>query len=229
MRLDKYIANQTHYSRKDVRHLIRQGRILVNGKTCSNNALHIDPSDLVTLDGSVLHQPGHYYLMLNKPTGYICSTHNELYPGVLELIDKPYSSKLHIAGRLDVDTTGLVLLTNDGQWSHRVTSPRYHHDKRYRVTLEHPLEHDAIEHFSQGIQLKGEARKTRPAKLEVLSDHQALLSISEGKYHQVKRMFAAIGNRVISLHREAIGPIVLDDTLNPGEYRELSDSEHQSF
>lgn len=131
-------------------------------------------------------------------------------------------------GRLDIDTTGLVLLTDDGQWSHRITSPRHHCEKTYHVTLESPVSSEITEKFAQGIELRGDKEQTRPAVMEIITPTEVLLTISEGRYHQVKRMFAAMGNHVVALHRRQIGEIVLDESLEPGEYRELSREEIDS-
>ncbi len=165
------------------------------------------------------------YFMLNKPQGYVCSTEDPDHPTVLYFLDEPVAYKLHAAGRLDIDTTGLVLMTDDGQWSHRVTSPRHHCEKTYLVTLEHPLSDDTAQQFADGVQLYNEKSLTKPAQLDVIEPQRVRLTISEGRYHQVKRMFAAVGNRVIELHRERIGDITLDDDLAPGEYRPLTTEE----
>jgi 16S rRNA pseudouridine516 synthase len=135
---------------------------------------------------------------------------------------------LHTAGRLDIDTTGLVLITDDGAWSHRITSPKKKCGKRYRVGLADAVQEGAAAHFKQGVQLKDEAKLTRPAELKVLSPNEVLLTIHEGKYHQVKRMFAALNNRVISLHREKVGSIELDQALAEGEWRYLTEVEIDS-
>ncbi|WP_049097636.1 16S rRNA pseudouridine(516) synthase RsuA, partial [Klebsiella michiganensis] len=131
----------------------------------------------------------------------------------------------HAAGRLDIDTTGLVLMTDDGQWSHRITSPRHHCEKTYLVTLENPLDESTAEQFAKGVQLHNEKDLTKPAVLEVVTPTEVRLTISEGRYHQVKRMFAAVGNHVVGLHRERIGDIALDASLAPGEYRPLTAEE----
>jgi 16S rRNA pseudouridine516 synthase len=136
--------------------------------------------------------------------------------------------ELHFAGRLDVDTTGLVLLTDDGKWSHRITSPKHKCDKTYYVWLADPVGEDYAERFKQGIELRNEREATLPAKLDVITEHEVRLTIREGKYHQVKRMFAALGNKVEALHRERIGDIVLDEELEPGEYRYLTEQEINS-
>lgn len=169
------------------------------------------------------------YLMLNKPQGYICSNDDGDYPTIYQLIGYPLASKLHSAGRLDVDTTGLVLLTDDGQFSHRITSPKHHCEKTYLVTLADPVEEHYQQHFEQGILLRGEKIPTKPAKLEVIDDYNVNLTISEGRYHQVKRMFAALGNKVVALHRWKIGELELDPNLLEGEFRPLNEQEIASL
>jgi len=148
---------------------------------------------------------------------------------VLDLLDEPNREKLQIAGRLDIDTTGLVLITDDGKWNHAVTSPRRNCKKRYYLCTAEDIAEDAITKLNKGIMLKGEKQRTKPASLEILYKNEARLTISEGKYHQVKRMFAALGNHVDKLHREAIGAIELDTGLEEGEYRELSHEEVSSI
>ena len=168
------------------------------------------------------------YLMLNKPQDTLCSNVDEFYPSVLSLLGVPKAYSLHIAGRLDADTTGLVLITDDGQWSHRLTSPVKACAKRYRVQLADPLtasDSELVAKFAHGIALKGEASLTRPATLEILTPTEVLLTITEGKYHQVKRMFAAIGNKVVGLHREQVGGISLDPDLGAGQWRYLTQDE----
>jgi 16S rRNA pseudouridine516 synthase len=134
-------------------------------------------------------------------------------------------TELHVAGRLDLDTTGLVLVTDDGQWSHHITSPKHKLPKRYQVTLQDPVSADAVELFAAGILLRNEHKRTRPAQLDIISPTQVELIIHEGKYHQVKRMFAAIGNHVTALHRASIGALNLDPDLQPGHYRPLTPNE----
>jgi 16S rRNA pseudouridine516 synthase len=144
---------------------------------------------------------------------------------VLELLDEDNLEQLHAAGRLDIDTTGLVLLTDDGQWSHRITAPRSQCRKTYYVETADPIAPELVALFKEGVQLKGEMRPTLPADLVIIHEQAARLTLQEGKYHQVKRMFAFAGNRVELLHREAIGPIALDDDLEPGQYRALTAEE----
>ncbi|WP_370560824.1 16S rRNA pseudouridine(516) synthase RsuA [Edwardsiella tarda] len=226
MRLDKFISQQLGISRALVARELRARYVTVDGVVARSGSLQITAEQEVAYQGNVLtFITGPRYFMLNKPEGYVCSTDDPDHATILYFIDEPMAEKLHAAGRLDLDTTGLVLLTDDGQWSHRITSPRHHCEKTYLVTLEQPLDPQTAEQFAQGVQLHGEKDLTKPARLEALDEHQVRLTISEGRYHQVKRMFAAVGNRVVALHRERIGAIALDTALAPGEYRALSDDE----
>lgn len=228
MRLDKYVAQTSELSRALVKIALRHKRVMVNGVCSKDASLTIGADDIVALDGVVLRLTGPRYFMLHKPAGYLCATTDPVHATVLDLLYEPNKHTLHIAGRLDIDTTGLVLITDDGHWSHRVTSPRRECEKTYRVTLAETLVSDAEAQLSAGIELHHEKHLTKPAVLERLSDTHVRLSISEGKYHQVKRMFAALNNRVLTLHRERIGSISLDG-LPEGSYRALSEEEVASF
>ncbi|MCE0492621.1 16S rRNA pseudouridine(516) synthase RsuA [Vibrio salinus] len=228
MRLDKYICDSLGLTRKEATKIIKSGDVTVDGDIQKSGAFKVREQACVEWQERELVKPGPNYIMLNKPEGFVCSQEDDFNHTVYVLFDEPNAYKWHFAGRLDVDTTGLVLMTDDGQWSHRITSPKHKCDKVYRVVLADPMGHDYVEKFAEGIQLRNEKELTKPAYLEVLSEKEALLTIHEGKYHQVKRMFAALGNKVISLHRERIGPIVLDPELEPGEYRYLSDNEISS-
>ena len=226
MRLDKFIAQQLGVSRAIAGREIRGSRVTVDGDIVKDASFKLQPEHEVEYDGNTLtQQNGPRYFMLNKPQGYVCSTDDPDHPTILYFLDEPVAHKLHAAGRLDIDTTGLVLMTDDGQWSHRITSPRHHCEKTYLVTLELPLAEDTAEQFTAGVQLHNEDSLTKPAQLEQVSEHVVRLTISEGRYHQVKRMFAAVGNRVVELHRERIGEITMDEDLEPGEYRPLTEAE----
>jgi 16S rRNA pseudouridine516 synthase len=223
MRLDKFLAQQLGVSRAIALRELRNKRVTVDGEIVKTGALKLEPQQRVEFDGNLLEQiTGPRYFMLNKPQGYVCSTDDPDHPTVLYFLEEPVAYKLHAAGRLDIDTTGLVLMTDDGQWSHRITSPKHHCEKTYLVTLEQPLADDTAAQFTAGVQLHNEESLTKPAVLEQLEDCVVRLTISEGRYHQVKRMFAAVGNRVVELHRERIGEIALDEELEPGEYRPLT-------
>lgn len=226
MRLDKFLSQQLGVSRALVARELRAKRVTVDGEVVKSGSLKLTPEMSVEFDGNVLEQiTGFRYFMLNKPQGYVCSTDDPDHPTVLYFLEEPVAYNLHAAGRLDIDTTGLVLMTDDGQWSHRITSPKHHCEKTYLVTLELPLAEDTAEQFTAGVQLHNEDSLTKPAQLEQVSEHVVRLTISEGRYHQVKRMFAAVGNRVVELHRERIGDITMDEDLEPGEYRPLTEAE----
>jgi 16S rRNA pseudouridine516 synthase len=184
----------------------------------------------VEWQGREIHKPGPRYIMLFKPDGFVCSHEDGFNQTAFMLLDEVKMEDLHFAGRLDVDTTGLVLITDDGQWSHRITSPKHKCEKTYRVWLADPVQDDYAEKFANGIQLRNEKDLTLPAQMELVDaqENEVLLTITEGKYHQVKRMFAALGNKVEHLHRERIGDIELCDTLEPGEYRYLTQQEIDS-
>jgi 16S rRNA pseudouridine516 synthase len=167
------------------------------------------------------------YILMHKPANTICSNVDEVYPSVFNYLPVEKVSELHIAGRLDADTTGLILITDDGRWSFSITRPSRNCPKVYRVKLSKVLTADVAIAFKQGVQLQGEQQLTLPATLQKLASNEALLTITEGKFHQVKRMFAAVGNRVASLHREKIGDINLD--VEVGQWRYLTDDEVQSF
>ncbi len=232
MRLDKYLCESTELSRANAKKCLHRGEVTCDGIVVKNSAFKVSDDCEVRLLGELVKARGLRYIMLNKPEDTLCSNVDEVYPSVLSLLDIPKASSLHIGGRLDADTTGLVLITDDGQWSHRLTSPVKVCGKRYRVQLADPLPEaqsaELIELFATGIELKGERSLTKSALLEILSPTEVLLTITEGKYHQVKRMFAAIGNKVVGLHREQVGVIALDLSLRPGEWRYLTQDEIDS-
>lgn len=230
MRLDKFIAENTGLTRSQAAKELKAGLITVNGEIVKAGAIKISQQDEIYYDGERLEwvETGQYF-MLNKPQGCVCSHDDGDYPTVFQFFDYPLSSRLHTAGRLDVDTTGLVLLTDDGKWSHRITSPKHHCEKTYLVTLADPIEDFYAPKLHEGILLRGEKTPTLPAEMEILDDYNLNLTISEGRYHQVKRMFAALGNKVVALHRWRIGEIILDETLEEGEFRALNKQEIGGF
>lgn len=225
MRLDKYVASVSKLSRNDTKKAIRSGRVIVEGMEQRDPKCSVEVSTAVTLDGGALCSPGKRYIMLNKPEGYVSATKDKEHLTVMDLLDEESCGQLHIAGRLDLDTTGLVLITDDGQWSHRITSPQRDCKKTYLVETADPISDDSVLSFEQGIHLDNEKRPTLPAHIDIIDEHTARLTISEGRYHQVKRMFGAMGNKVDCLHRERIGHIYLDSRLQPGEYRYLTPDE----
>lgn len=228
MRLDKYLASVTDLSRSDAKKAIKAGDVMVADRAVTDPQYDVVADAIVTLAGQALRSAAPRYFMLNKPEGYVCAARDRRHSTVLDLLDEDNVEDLHIAGRLDIDTTGLVLLTDDGQWSHRITAPRRDCDKTYRLQTAEPIAESAAAQFERGLFLHEEKTRLKPAFLEVLNPYEARLRISEGKYHQVKRMFGALGNAVVKLHRERIGAIKLDADLALGQYRALTALEIQS-
>lgn len=226
IRLDRFLVAATGLSRSQAQRAVRAGRVSVDGLVSKDPAHKPDPASRVCLDDVPLQQRGPRYLMLHKPAGYVCATRDALHPTVLELLPPEQRDGLHIVGRLDLDTTGLVLLSDDGAWSHRVASPRHRCDKRYRVTLAEPLAPGDTDRLAAGLLLRGESEPTLPAAVEPLGERQLLLTIREGRYHQIKRMFGALGNRVVALHRDRVGTLDLHEAdLPAGKFRSLSPAE----
>jgi len=229
MRLDKFICKSTELTRSEAKKCIKQGKIIVNGEVVKDGAKQVHENNEITIEGKRLTARQSRYIMLHKPLDTICSNVDEGFPSVLHLIDVDKAFDLHIAGRLDADTTGLVLITDDGRWSHNIISPKKHCEKTYRVQLRYPVKADTALKFEHGIQLQGEESLTLPAKLIEITSQEVLLTITEGKYHQVKRMFAAVGNKVVGLHRDQIGIVSLGDDLALGQWRYLTDNEINHF
>lgn len=224
-RLDKYISNSSGLSRSEVKKLIKAGAVTVDDALATDPALKLNGNEDVCIDGTPIAAPKHRYFMLHKPAGVVSATKDADHPTALDLLYEARADQLQIAGRLDLDTTGLLLITDDGKWNHRLTAPRSDCDKRYRVWLAEPVEDDYACKLAKGVWLDNEKRRCLPAQLTIVSPTEVLLTIQEGKYHQVKRMFAALGNHVTALHREAVGAIELDPNLAPGDYRPLSQQE----
>jgi 16S rRNA pseudouridine516 synthase len=225
MRLDRFLIRRGVHSGKEVARLLADGMVQVDGKIEVSGLIKINRFSRVELDGEILQAQEAVYLMLHKPAGYLSATTDPLHPTVIELIDHPLRHELHLAGRLDRASTGLLLLTNDGRWSKGVTEPVEEISKVYRVTTRDRISPETADIFARGIYFAYEDLTTRPAVLEVLGEREALLTIHEGRYHQVKRMFHAVGNQVLSLHRERIGLLALDESLPPGKYRRLTADE----
>lgn len=227
MRLYKYLCKSTELSTSHAVELIQAGKTTVNDEICIYEARQVHEGDVVILNGETLTLRPFRYLMLHKPAGYASSNKDEHHPSLLNLLDIENSNVLNIVGRLDVDTTGLVLISDDGRWTYNITHPGLACSKLYRVGLSKPITSDAIETFQKGVMLQGAQVLTRPAKLSILKEQDVRLSITEGKNHQVKRMFRAIGNRVVTLHREKIGEVLLD--IAEGQWRHLTEEEVLSF
>ncbi len=229
MRLDKYISNATDLSRTDVKKLIKSGLVSIDDETAKSGSQKVTDDQEIAIEGSTIQLMTTRYFMMNKPAGVVSATKDHTNPTALDLIYEHRNDQLQIAGRLDIDTTGLLLITDDGQWNHIVTSPRTDCKKIYAVELENAVSEDYHKKLEAGIALEGEKRRCLPATMQVIDDHHIQLSISEGKYHQVKRMITSLGNEVVSLHRLQIGGIALDPELEPGDYRPLTEEEIASI
>lgn len=229
VRLDRLLANLGYGSRREVHDLVRRGGVVLDGDAVRDAGARIrltgDLPDRMTVRGEPLDPPAPLVLMMNKPAGLVCS-HREPGRSIYELLPPRWRARdpaLSSIGRLDVDTTGLLLLTDDGDFLHRVISPRSHAPKRYIVRLNLSLSGTEAEIFARGgLMLEGEERPLAPARLEALDPTTARLTLTEGRYHQVKRMFAAVGNHVVGLHRDRIGALDLPDDLPPGAWRRLT-------
>ncbi len=228
-RIDKILASQGKLSRKEVKEMMKKGRILLNGTVIKDSSVKIDENkDVVSVDGVQITLKKHIYIMLNKPQGVVSASDSEKDETVVNLVpDELYRKGLFPAGRLDKDTTGFVLITDDGDFAHRILSPKNHIFKTYIAELQHKLSESDIKSLENGITL-GDGTVLKEAKVEIVEDSDKPLvkiMICEGKYHQVKRMFAATGNKVMSLHRLKMGELELDINLKPGECREITPDE----
>ncbi len=222
MRLDRFLAHQPHLSRQDAQLLISAGRVQIDHQVRRDSRLEVNEFSHIALDGHELQsgKPARYF-MLHKPAGYVSATRHHEHPTVLDLLRDVDTEDLHIGGRLDLTTTGLLLITNDGRWSRRLTQPGSALGKVYYVETERPIGAEYAEAFAAGLYFAYENLTTRPAQLEILDSHAARLTLYEGRYHQVKRMFGHFRNRVTRLHRERMGPLHLDPHLACGSYRAL--------
>lgn len=223
MELERILQRQGFGSRKTCRGLIRTGRVMVRGETCDDPFLDLDPQGLeFSVDGEDWLYREQATLMLYKPTGCECSRQPIHHPSVYRFLPAPLLERgLQSIGRLDEDTSGLLLFTDDGQLNHRLSSPKHRVPKVYRVTVKHAIEAEMVRTLLTGVLLHDEPERLAAAACESLGSHELRMTINEGKYHQVKRMIAAAGNRVEALHREALGGLQLPADLAPGEWRWL--------
>ncbi|MCK3849930.1 MULTISPECIES: pseudouridine synthase [Pseudomonas] len=226
MRVDRFLSNLPRFNRKQVRVLLVERRVTVDGVAVSDPHHEVREFSRVCVDDEVLQagKPARYF-MLHKPQGCVSATADPVHPTVLDWLSEPDKHELHIAGRLDFNTTGLLLITNDGQWSRRLTQPQTKLPKVYLVETEQDIGPEYAATFAAGLYFAFEDLTTQPAELELIGPRTARLSIIEGRYHQVKRMFGHFDNKVIGLHRERMGPLVLDSALARGHYRPLTDDE----
>ena len=232
-RLDKLIASQGRFSRREVQELIKNGAVKVNGITVRDRgAKSDDENDIICVNGEQLDFQRFVYIMLNKPKGVVSATNDKNEKTVIDLVPKEFKGRnLFPAGRLDITTTGFVLVTDDGDFAHRILSPKNHIEKTYEARLAESVTEGQLEAVRNGIELK-DGTKCLPAKVTVLADGEKPLveiKICEGKYHQIKRMFAAAGNGVIELKRTQMGRLTLDPSLKEGECRLLDAHEVQKI
>jgi 16S rRNA pseudouridine516 synthase len=228
-RLDRHLSALLEIKRSDVRLLLAQGRVEVDGNTATDINQVITRFSNVRCDGRVTQAHTARYLMLNKPCDIVSATVDDQHTTVIDLLKQPWKDQLHIVGRLDLNSTGLVLLTNDGQWSRQLSLPGSQLLKRYRVRVENALTEDHVEAFQRGLYFKYEDIITRSAQLTILSEFEAEVGLVEGRYHQIKRMFGQFNNKVVSIHRFAVGSLTLDTALVPGQSRELTAAELEAL
>ena len=229
MRLDKLLAHMDYGSRKEVKELIRKGYVLVNGNVIKDDDFKVDEfNDEINILDSEIKYEEFIYIMLNKPEGYVSATYDFSKPIVLDLIDDYKKRNLFPVGRLDIDTHGLLLITNDGNLAHRMLSPKSHVDKKYYLKYDGKYNESFIQKFKDGITLD-DGYKCMPAEFIDLGDNEAYIIIREGKFHQVKRMMEAVGCNVTFLKRISFGNLVLDESLKEGKWRHLTNEEIESL
>ena len=227
MRLDKFLSNCGVGTRSQVKRLIKDKRVKVNGEIIRSDSFNVSESkDIVLFDDLEVKYKEFYYILLNKPQGYVSAVIDNVYPPVTALLPEYAFAKLFPVGRLDVDTTGALLLTNDGELAHKLISPKYHVDKVYEVEVNRKISRNLREFFKKGVDLDGEL--TLPADLEIIDDAHALLTLHQGKFHQVKRMFKKFDYDVVKLNRKAFAFLTVDD-LKLGEHRELTIEEENKL
>ncbi len=223
-RLDKIIANRTELSRKDARGAVLLGRVTVNGSVVRSFDMKVDDGDEIFVGGNKISGKAHLYIVLNKPKGYVSATEDPEQKTVLELVPEELSRPgLFPAGRLDKDTTGLMIITDDGDFAHRILAPRKHVAKQYAVEIDIPVTEAMAKGFAEGIELNDGVCKA--AFLEKTGDFTTKVTLSEGRYHQIKRMFGCFGAKVTELHRLSIGKFTLPEELLPGQCREITENE----
>ena len=226
MRLDKFLVSMEIGSRSQVKDFVKKGLITVNGQSCKSSDLKINEAvDIIEYKGQHLQYHKHVYYLLHKPQGVVTATQDNHDKTVMDLLEPTIRKKdLFPVGRLDKDTEGLLLITNDGELAHMLLSPKKHVDKTYLVHLAETINEDALQKLETGVDI-GEEKPTLPAKVKKISDKAIELTIHEGKFHQVKRMLKAVHNEVIYLKRISFGSLILDDKLKAGQYRNLTDAE----
>ena len=229
-RIDRYMSKKLNINRRDIKLMLAQGRIVINGDVIREIETIVEEFDHVLLDGELLQDKKAIYIMMNKPIGVVSATKDNLHKTVIDLLPKDFlSNELHIVGRLDLNTSGLLLLTNDSRWSRKIMSPEAKVKKVYKVTLENNVTEETVTAFAKGMYFPFENITTLPAQLTILTHNVAEVVLMEGKYHQIKRMFGRFRNPVLALHRSSVGSLELDETLAAGESRALRSDEVNSI
>lgn len=230
MRVDKMIGNTGLDTRKNIKRNAKKGALVINGEIVKDSSVKVDPLvDEVFYMGHFVEYIENLYLILNKPSGVLSAT-QDAEETVIDLLDDFYKNyDLSIAGRLDKDTTGLIILSTDGKFIHKITSPNSHITKTYEVKTRDPIAENLKEEFKKGVYIKEDDYTARPAELTITGEKEAIVKVTEGKYHLVKRLFSNLGNEVVGLKRTAIGDLKLDPYLNEGDYRDLTEAELALF
>jgi 16S rRNA pseudouridine516 synthase len=232
MRLDKYLAQMSVGSRSEVKQMIRKGQVCINGQTAKKPESKVElAGDVITVNGTEISYAEEEYIMLHKPAGVVSATKDDREKTVIDLIGGKKRKDLFPVGRLDKDTEGLLLLTSDGVLAHKLLAPKKHVDKTYYARIQGNVTEEDVQAFKEGLDI-GEEKLTMPARLEILDADkisEILVTIQEGKFHQVKRMFEAVDKKVIYLKRLSMGTLLLDEGLKPGEYRKLTKDEIESL
>lgn len=228
-RIDKFLSSTLLVNKREVKLLLAQHKVQVNNVVITDAAFQINKFSIIKANGKTLQDNKPIYVMLNKPVGVVSATKDNIHKTVIDLLSIPNKESLHIVGRLDLNTSGLMLLTNDSSWSERLTLPNSKVPKEYEVTLKDKLTNDYIVAFKEGMYFEYEDITTQPAILSITSEYVAHVTLMEGKYHQIKRMFGRFRNQVMALHRSKIGNLPLDENLPVGESRLLTDEEVKSI
>ncbi|WP_426358391.1 pseudouridine synthase [Pseudocolwellia sp. HL-MZ19] len=228
-RIDKFISTVLSVNKREVKLLLARKKVMVDDIIITDAAFQINKFSVIAVNNKILQREQPMYIMLHKPVGVVSATKDEIHKTVIDLLHFPNKETLHIVGRLDLNTSGLMLLTNDSRWSERLTLPQSKVPKVYQVTLKDKLTQDYIAAFKQGMYFEYEDITTAPAILEIMSDYVAKVILMEGKYHQIKRMFGRFSNQVMQLHRSKIGSLDLDINLKAGESRELTADEVENI
>jgi len=225
MRIDRFLCETVNITRKEAKELIKKNKVYVNDKPAKDSGMIIDEnSDKIICQGEIIQYEKYVYYMLNKPADYLSATNDPVQKTVIDLLKNENKSGLFPVGRLDKDTVGLLIITNDGNLAHHLTSPSHHVPKTYYLEIDHALSDEDINKLENGIELKNDGI-TKPAEVKMITETSLTLTISEGMYHQVKRMLLAVGNEVKYLKRLSVGNVILDEALNEGEYRRLTNHE----